>query len=263
MPDRARSAGDTLAALRQFLRDPQRGAALRFILRKAGSSTPFQRLSLVQRHYCISARLISPHTTEEMLTFMGAILALDAGCAGCVVEAGSYKGSSAAKFSLAARIAGRELVICDSFQGLPPSLEDHGMSIENRPVFFHEGEFAGSLEEVKANIARYGAAEVCRYVVGWYDETLAGWCEPIAAIYMDVDLAASTRAVLRHLYPWLSEEGALYSQDGHLPLVLQVFEDAGFWREIAAAPPPRVEGAWKKKLIKVVKPAGPRGGVRA
>jgi O-methyltransferase len=44
---------------------------------------------------------------------------------GVVVEPGCYKGSSTAKFSLIARKAGRDLVVFDSFQGIPDNAEPH------------------------------------------------------------------------------------------------------------------------------------------
>jgi O-methyltransferase len=249
---RGRNLANTTAALWGMARDPQRRVAARFLADPNLAGSFANRWLLVRQHYVASRRLISPHTTEEILAFVREILMLPADRHGCIVEAGSYKGSSAAKFSLAARLAGRRLVICDSFQGLP-SDENHGLSIDNRPVVFRAGEFAGPLDEVKANIARYGALEVCDFVAGWFATSLAGWNRPIAAVYLDVDLAASTRECLRHFYRWMAPGSALYSQDGHLALVLAVFEDRAFWRSEFGIEPPLVEGAWRKKLIKLTK----------
>jgi O-methyltransferase len=248
-----RNFADAVTALWSIARDPRRRVAVRFLADPKLAGSFSNRWLLVRQHYVVSRRLISPHTTEEIFAFIREILTLPADRHGCIVEAGSYKGSSAAKFSLAARLAGRRLVICDSFQGLPASDEHHGMSIENRPVVFRAGEFAGSLDEVKANIARYGALEVCDFVAGWFATSLAGWNRPIAAVYLDVDLAASTRECLRHFYRWMAPGCALYSQDGHLPLVLAVFEDRAFWRSEFGVEPPPVEGAWRTKLIRLTK----------
>ena len=261
--DRSRRGGlfDSILALWGLISDPQRLVAARFLLNGGLGIALLDRWLIVRQHYLASRRLISPHTTEEILTFVSEILTLPPDRDGCIVEAGSYKGSSSAKFSVAARLAGRRLIVCDSFQGLPPTDEDHGMSIENRPVVFHEGEFAGSLEEVKANVARYGAPEVCDFVEGWFETSLVGWAKPIAAIYLDVDLAASTRSCLKNLYPWMTPGAALYSQDGHLPLVLAVFEDREFWNREFGVEPPVVEGIWQRKLIKISKPLFEGGGV--
>ncbi|MCF1450502.1 hypothetical protein FS815_27385 [Agrobacterium vitis] len=245
---------DIFFAARKMIGDPQRGLALSFLFDRELSVQFFHRLHIVKQHYLISSRLISPHTTEEMLTFIRAILTIPHDREGCIVEAGSYKGSSSAKFSIAAKLVGRTLVICDSFQGLPASEEEHGMSIENRAVIFNEGDFAGSLDEVRANIARYGALDACDFVEGWYDKSLVGWNREIAAMYIDIDLAASTRTCLTYLYPWLQPGAPLFSQDGHLPLVLNVFEDMSFWQETFGEPAPHVEGIWRKKLICIVRP---------
>jgi len=76
----------------------------------------------------------------------------------------------------------------------------------------------------------------------------------IVAIYLDVDLASSTRTCLKYLYPLLVPGGVLYSQDGHLPLVIDVFKDDEFWKKEVSYPKPHIEGLGKKKLIKIVKP---------
>ncbi len=49
-----------------------------------------------------------------------------------------------------------------------------------------KGSYKGTLDEVKANVAQYGHIEVCRFVKGWFDDTLPHFKEPIAAIYLDV-----------------------------------------------------------------------------
>jgi O-methyltransferase len=245
---------DSVLAVWGLICDSQRRVGTQFLSDQTLGANFADRWLIVRQHYLASRRLTSPHTTQEILTFVREILTLPPDQEGCVVEAGSYRGSSSAKFSLAARCAGRRLIVCDSFRGLPPTAEDHGTSIEGKPAFFYKGQFAGSLEEVQANIARFGALEVCDFVEGWFETSLQRWNKPIAAIYIDVDLAASTRSCLRHLYPWMTPGAALYSQDGHLPLVLAVFEDREFWNAEFGTGPPSVEGIWQKKLIKFVKP---------
>jgi hypothetical protein len=77
--------------------------------------------------------------------------------------------------------------------------------------------------------------------------------EPVAAAYLDVDLAASTRTCLKYLYPLLEKGGSLYSQDGHLPLVISVFDDADFWLNEVGFEKPPIYGLGEKKLIKIVR----------
>jgi O-methyltransferase len=212
-----------------------------------------RRYALARRIREISREIDCPHTESEVLSYIRTVLSLDGSIPGCVVEAGCYKGGSTAKFSLAAKIARRELVVFDSFQGIPPHSEDHGTNIFGRPVSFVEGEYYGSLEDVMRNVRTYGEVGVCRFIKGWFKDTLPRFNEPIAAIYLDVDLAESTRTCLKYLYPLLQPGGTLYSQDGHLPLVLKVFEDDAFWREEVGCKRPQVLGWGAKKLLTVVK----------
>ena len=211
------------------------------------------RVRIVKQLYGASFTIDSPHRQEEMLRFIYTILRLPPGTKGVIVEAGAYKGSSTAKFSLAAALAGRELVVFDSFQGMPANDEAHNKNIFGRPEKFRRGSYCGTLEEVKANVARFGRIEACRFVPGWFDETLPRFSEPVAAIYMDVDLASSTRTCLKYLYPLLEPSGALFSQDGHLPLVIDVFADTDFWLHEVGSAKPSIAGLGQKKLIWMTK----------
>ena len=228
-------------------------ASARFLMHR-GTGVPLrERLRLVGRLYAISDHVESPHTQAEVLAFVRAILTLPRGGRGVVVEAGCFKGSSTAKFSLAAALAGRDLVVFDSFQGIPEHAEPHDRDIFGGKAGFAPGDYRGSLEEARANVARWGSAESCRFVPGWFEDTLSGFGEEVSAVYLDVDLASSTRTCLRYLYPLLRPGGVLLSQDGHLPLVLEVFRDRTFWEEDVGCPMPAVQGLGTSKLLRIVK----------
>jgi O-methyltransferase len=113
---------------------------------------------------------------------------------------------------------------------------------------------------VKSNITRFGEIEPCRFIKGWFDETMPCFSEPIVAAYIDVDLASSTRMCLRYLYPRIVPGGILYSQDGDFPLVIDVFRDDRFWEETVGYPKPPIEGLGKSKMLKIVKPAASGDG---
>jgi O-methyltransferase len=215
--------------------------------------TIWGRARLAWRLQAISKHVDCPHSQGEVLSCIRAIIGLDASVSGCIVEAGCYKGGSTAKFSLAAAAAGRELVAFDSFAGIPAHDEDHGINIFGKPVSFAEGEYRGSLEEVRENIDRFGTLPTCRFVPGWFEDTMVGFDQAIAVAYLDVDLAASTRTCLRYLYPRLRVGGTLFSQDGHLPRVLEVFDDDRFWRTEVGCARPQVLGLGTSKLLTVVK----------
>jgi O-methyltransferase len=205
--------------------------------------------------YLASFSILSPHTQEDILTYVQVILQVPPSRKGVVVEAGCYRGASTAKFSLAADIAGRELVVFDSFQGLPDNNEPHDRSIFGGSVRFQKGDYRGTLDEVKANVSRFGSINRCRFVPGWFDDTMPRFMEPVAAIYLDVDLASSTRSCLKYLYPLLEPGGVLLSQDGHLPLVIDVFQDDMFWLNEVGCKKPQIFGLGSSKLIRITKNA--------
>jgi O-methyltransferase len=118
---------------------------------------------------------------------------------------------------------------------------------------FKKGEYRGTLDEVKSNIAKYGAPEVCTYHKGWFDDTMPSFKQPICAAYIDVDLASSTKTCLENLFPLLVPGGALFSQDGHIPLVVDVLRDDAFWRDKIGCPTPRMKGLGTDSLVTIYK----------
>jgi len=228
-------------------------AGLRFLCNRCLTVSIHQRLGILRQLIKTSSSIDSPHTQEEILDYITTILLLRRDGRGGVVEAGCYKGSSTAKFSLAADIAGRELVVFDSFEGLPENEEPNQTTLDGFVVHTEKGTYCGSLDEVKSNVSKYGKIGSCRFIAGWFDDTMPKFREPISAAYLDVDVADSTRDCLKYLYPLLQPGGVLYSQDGHLPLVRAVFDDDIFWlNEIGVAKPP-ILGLGERKLIKIIK----------
>ena len=56
------------------------------------------------------------------------------------------------------------------------------------------GEYAGSLEEVRENIGRYGVLDVVHFHKGFFSDTFADHRPPpLALLWMDVDLESSAR----------------------------------------------------------------------
>ena len=74
-----------------------------------------------------------------------------------VVECGCWKGGRSVNFSLVCRIVGRKLIIYDFFEGLPA-----GAPGDREAPGYEEGDYCGTLEEVKSNIRRGGALDCCR-----------------------------------------------------------------------------------------------------
>jgi O-methyltransferase len=189
------------------------------------SSVPMSfpaRLWFIIQCLYISQRVNCPHTQGEILTFARMILLAPPGV---IVEAGCFKGGSTAKFSLIAEKTGRALFVFDSFKGIPENTEPHAKDIFGYPASFEAGSYSGSFDEVKATVARYGRINRCTFFPGWFEDTMPHFKEPVAAAYLDVDLASSTATCLRYLYPTIVPGGFLASQDGHLPLVIDVLKD--------------------------------------
>lgn len=208
-----------------------------------------RKLKIIGDFLKISNYVDCPHTQVEIIAFVRAILSLDSSIPGCIVEAGCYKGGSTAKFSIPSHIINRSLIVFDSFKGLPSHQESHKKNIFGKSVTFSPGEYKGSISEVRKNVERFGEIRACKFIEGWFDNTMPEFKEPIAAIYLDVDLVKSTSTCLKYLYPLLQNGGYLYSQDGHLPLVIELFNDESFWREEVKAPKPTIHGLGTSKLI--------------
>lgn len=226
----------------EFLRDQNLGISLG------------QRYRLLKDLYKITFAFDNiPHYQRQILDFVIAILRAPRDIPGVIIEAGCFRGVSTAKFSLAASLAGKQLVVLDSFQGIPPNSEQH--ETYGRAVSFEEGDYAGSQDEVVRNITKYGDITSCRFVAGWFDDTLPHFNEPVAAVYLDVDLVSSTKVCLKYLWPLLNPGGVVFSQDGHLALIQELFHDRQFWLDEVGCEPPQVDYLPKTQLLVVRKPA--------
>ncbi len=137
-----------------------------------------------------------------------------------------------------------------TFEGIP---ENQELISEGKP-HHPPGSLVGTIDEVKSNIKQFGRLEVCEFIKGWFDNTMPNFNKPILVANLDVDLALSTRTCLKYLYPLLVPGGVLYSHDGHLPPVIDVYDDNEFWQEEVGCPKPYIEGLRKRKLLKIVKP---------
>ena len=228
-------------------------AAAAFISNRRLPITFRARLAFVRAIYRISRFVDCPHTQAEILAVATALLSMPTSSPGCVVEAGCFKGGSTAKLSLAAKLANRELVAFDSFEGLPKNDERHGTSIHGETPNFSEGRYLGTLDEVKASVASHGDIARCQFIKGWFNETMPLFKQGVAVAFLDVDLASSTRTALANLYPLVVPGGCIFSQDGHLPLVIDVLKDDQFWRQEVQYPKPLMEGLGTQKLVRIRK----------
>jgi O-methyltransferase len=164
--------------------------------------------------------------------------------AGAIVECGCYAGGSSAKLSIIASLLGRQFVIFDSFEGLP-AVDDHFLRDrhcrqgEEWITDWTAGRYAVRLDEVKANIQKYGEIGVCSFVRGWFSDTLAGNTlpSPIGFAFADVDLANSARDCFVSIWPCLSDQGVYATHDAAYIKVLQEIHNPDVWRTFGSLPP--------------------------
>jgi O-methyltransferase len=130
---------------------------------------------------------------------------------GDLIETGVWRGG-AAIYMLAVLRAfedqSRHVWLADSFEGLPkPKAEHKADAGDIHWMFGHI--LAVSLEEVKANVARYGLLdERVHFLKGWFCDTLpTAPIERLAMMRLDGDMYGSTMDALTNLYPKLSRGG--------------------------------------------------------
>ncbi len=157
---------------------------------------------------------------------------------GVVVECGCYLGGSTANLSLACEIAGRELVVYDSFEGLPrPDPADA------RGDEYPEGSYRASLEETRENVRRLGDLGRCRFVKGTFDRTLPEHSEPIVLCFVDVDHERSLRDCVLSLWPHLTERGYMFVDEYVYLGYCALFFSEAWWSENFDRDPPGLLGA--------------------
>lgn len=205
----------------------------------------FGRLRLASQVLWTYARLqkSSASTPNEQLVLITAILSLPKELPGDIAEFGCFKGISSCALSLAARVTRRKLIIFDSFEGLPPPVEMvHNFT--GPEVVYRKGDFAGSLDEVRGNIERFGAPEVVEYVKGYFSDTLPGRIDDkYALIFEDADLVESVRTVLKFGWARLSSGGFFFCHEARDFEVVQLFYDSALWAEMTSLHAPGLIGA--------------------
>jgi O-methyltransferase len=222
------------------------------IFLRNGETSKFDRqvrASILERFRRIDREIDIKTTPTDGLFLAEALLSME--CSGAVVECGCFNGGSTAKLSILAKLTGRQLFVFDSFEGLPEAdayntydLHARRSLTWSRERHWKVGEYAAALDVVKANIERWGEASVCRFVKGWFSETLESGLPPeVAFAFADVDLPSSVRDCLVHIWPRLSIGGVFFSHDVAYIKVLQVFNERQLWDDVFHEHQPILFGA--------------------
>src|SRR5262249_17960297 len=85
----------------------------------------------------------------------------------------------------------------------------------------------------------FGRPERVAYRPGWFADSLAGWNEPLALLWIDVDLYQSARDALDGALPALDPRGAIFTHEllpGHVPNgeIVHRAEPPGALRDVLA-----------------------------
>jgi O-methyltransferase len=139
------------------------------------------------------------------------------GVPGDLIETGVWRGGATILMRAVLEAYGdteRTVWVADSFEGLPkPDAERY--PADQADQHWMQGRLAVSVDEVKANFARYGLLDDrVRFLVGWFEDTLpSAPIERLAVLRLDGDMYSSTMQALESLYPRLSPRGYVIVDD--------------------------------------------------
>ena len=188
-----------------------------------------QKKQLIKRFIRIDFGVPHVHQPCEMAHIVRAMFERPAGSDEVMVEAGCWKGGSTAKFSIMCKMSGCRLFVYDSFQGVEET---------DQEGFDYSGEYAAGLEEVRSYVEEFGEIDVCQFFPGWFADTLAGReLPPVRAVYIDCDLVKGTYEVLQSVLPSLADDGLVFSQDYHIPVVKKHLHDPDWWKGLGRGLP--------------------------
>lgn len=172
------------------------------------------------------------------LAMASKILEIPPSTDGVVVECGCWLGGTTANLSLVCDIVGRDLIVYDSFQGMPAAKEGDQYALSQS-----EGWFRGDMDVVRDNVTRLGAIDRCTFRKGWFEETLPRHTEPIVFCFLDVDFQASLHDCVLNLWPHLHEQGYLFLDECLSLDYCALFFSERYWKAYFDTTPPGLLGA--------------------
>lgn len=129
-----------------------------------------------------------PNSVTELFAIIHQLYVLKSwGVSGDFAEFGCFKGYSSSMLSFACAQLGIRMHVFDSFAGLPAA---NGSGYE-------AGQYAGSLDEVRGNIQRFGSLDAVEFHPGFFSESLRDYRPPaLMCLWMDVDLELSSHDLM-------------------------------------------------------------------
>lgn len=196
------------------------------------------RWRLGWRIYRNTKHLPSLTSYRAHLVMAAKLLELPPKVEGVVVECGCYLGGATANLSLVCDLVDRDLIVYDSFEGLPPAEEN-----DQYANAAGEGFLRADIEAVQDNVRRFGIIERCTFRKGWFQETLPAHTEPVAMCFLDVDYQASLHVCMVELWPRLSPKGYVFIDEYVYLDYCALFFSERWWRTYLDTDPPGLMGA--------------------
>jgi len=173
---------------------------------------------IMRSHRCLSANgftMMGLQRSENLQACVEDVLANDV--PGDMIETGVWRGGATILMRALLKVHGvtdRNVVVADSFQGVPPPDAGTYPLDEGSQLFTWE-RLAVSANLVKEHFARFGLLdEQVEFVEGWFRDTLPGLSDRTwSVVRLDGDLYESTIVALESLYPNLSPGGYLVVDD--------------------------------------------------
>lgn len=197
----------------------------------------FDKVRLAHRLYRNTQVLPTLTSYRAHLAMAAKLLETSPKTKGVVVECGCYLGGATANLSIICDLVGRDLIVYDSFEGLPPAQDTDRYALPEG-----EGFLAAPIEQVKANVAAHGVIERCTFRKGWFDDTLPEHTEPIALAFLDVDYQASLHTCVKELWPHLHRFGHVFIDEYVYVDYCALFFSESWWREHLDLDPPGIMG---------------------
>jgi O-methyltransferase len=197
-----------------------------------------RRFELGWRIFKITRSVTTGTSYRALLAMASKILQFPRKEEGVVVEMGCWQGGSTAAFSVICEYAQRQLIVYDSFEGLPPV--DPEDELANPAAV---GAFRGALETVTHNVTTHGVIERCTFRKGWLADTVPHHTEPVILAYVDVDLQSSLHDAVVNIWPHLVTTGYLFIDEFLMPRYCALFWSERWWSRYLDCEPPGLLGS--------------------
>jgi O-methyltransferase len=197
-----------------------------------------RKIRLAYRMWRTTREVFTGTSYKAHLAMAVKLLEIPPDVEGAVVECGCYLGGSTANLSLACDVVGRELIVYDSFEGLPPPTANDKYAKDEATGFLR-----AELDVVTENVRRFGAVERCSFRKGWFSDTLPEHTEPVVLAFLDVDYQASLDDCIRNLWPHLTDRGYVFIDEYVLTDYCALFWSERYWKTHFDTTPPGLIGA--------------------